>query len=81
MLLYVLSKILQVENLRKHFTKKNWFGRQSALVRAVDDVSFDVIEGESFVLAGESGSGKSTIAKIILRAIEPDGGKIIFDGS
>jgi peptide/nickel transport system ATP-binding protein len=80
-LLYVLSKILQVENLRKHFTKKNWFGRQSALVRAVDDVSFDVIEGESFVLAGESGSGKSTIAKIILRAIEPDGGKIIFDGS
>jgi peptide/nickel transport system ATP-binding protein len=66
--------------MKKYFTKKNWLGKQSAVVRAVDDVSFSVTAGESFVLAGESGSGKSTIAKIILRSIEPDGGKIIFDG-
>lgn len=73
--------ILQVEGLRKYFTKNNWFGKQSSLVRAVDDVSFSVDSGECFVLAGESGSGKSTIARLILRAIEPDGGRIVFDGS
>jgi peptide/nickel transport system ATP-binding protein len=75
-----LGEILRVENLKKHFTKKNWLGRQSSLVRAVDGISFSVNEGESFVLAGESGSGKSTIAKLILRSIEPDEGRIIFDG-
>ncbi|MEW6043858.1 MAG: ABC transporter ATP-binding protein [Thermoproteota archaeon] len=73
--------ILQVENLKKYFTKSNWFGRQTSLVRAVDDVSFSVQEGECFVLAGESGSGKSTVARLVLRAIEPDGGKIVFDGT
>jgi peptide/nickel transport system ATP-binding protein len=75
-----LSEILRIENLKKYFIKKNWLGKQSSLVRAVDDVSFSVKEGESFVLAGESGSGKSTIAKLILRSIIPDSGKIIFDG-
>ncbi|MFN3655424.1 MAG: ATP-binding cassette domain-containing protein, partial [Candidatus Nitrosotenuis sp.] len=73
--------ILQVEGLRKYFTKNNWFGKQTSFVRAVDDVSFSVDSGECFVLAGESGSGKSTIARLILRAIEPDSGKIVFDGS
>lgn len=76
-----MSEILRVENLKKYFTKKSWLGKQSSLVRAVDDVSFSVKEGESFVLAGESGSGKSTIAKLILRSITPDAGKIIFDGT
>jgi len=76
----VLGEILRVENLRKYFTKKNWLGKESSLVRAVDGVSFTVGDGESFVLAGESGSGKSTIAKLILRSIEPDSGKIIFEG-
>jgi peptide/nickel transport system ATP-binding protein len=77
----MLDEILRVENLKKYFTKKNWLGKQSSLVRAVDGVSFTVKSGQSFVLAGESGSGKSTIAKLILRAITPDGGKIIFDGT
>jgi peptide/nickel transport system ATP-binding protein len=77
----VLGEILRVENLKKHFTKKNWLGRESSLVRAVDGVTFTVNGGESFVLAGESGSGKSTIAKLILRAIEPDTGRIVFDGA
>lgn len=76
-----MPPILQVEGLRKYFTKRNWLGRQTSSVRAVDDVSFSVDAGECFVLAGESGSGKSTIARLILRAIEPDGGKIVFDGS
>jgi peptide/nickel transport system ATP-binding protein len=76
----LVQTILQVENLKKYFTKSNWFGRQTSLIRAVDDVSFSVEEGECFVLAGESGSGKSTIARLVLRAIEPDGGKIVFAG-
>lgn len=49
-------------------------------VKAVDDVSFSLEKGKVFVLAGESGSGKTTIARLILRAIEPDSGSIIFNG-
>lgn len=76
-----MSTILQVENLKKHYTKKNFFGKEISLVKAVDDVSFGIEEGQTLVLAGESGSGKSTIAKLVLRATPTDSGKIIFDGS
>lgn len=76
-----MSIILQVENLKKYYTKKNFFGKEISLVKAVDDVSFGIEEGQTLVLAGESGSGKSTIAKLVLRAIPADSGKIIFDGS
>lgn len=76
-----MSTILQVENLKKYYTKKNFFGKEISLVKAVDDVSFVIEEGQTLVLAGESGSGKSTIAKLVLRAIPADSGKIIFDGS
>lgn len=76
-----MSNILQVENLKKYFVKKNFFGKESGTVRAVDDVSFAVEEGKTLVLAGESGSGKSTIAKLILHAIPKDSGKIVFDGT
>ena len=55
------------------------FGKQSDIVRATDDISFSAKKGEVFVLAGESGSGKSTIAKLILRSIQPDSGKIFFE--
>ena len=55
------------------------FGSKSSTVRATDDISFSLKKGEVFVLAGESGSGKSTIAKLILRSIEPDSGKIFFE--
>jgi len=64
--------------LKKYFTKKGMFGAKSTTVRATDDVSFSLKEGEVFVLAGESGSGKSTIAKLILKSIELDSGKIFF---
>jgi len=74
-----VNEILKVEHLKKYFTKKGLFGPKSTTVRATDDVSFSLKKGEVFVLAGESGSGKSTIAKLILKSIEPDSGKIFFE--
>ena len=74
-----MNEILRVEYLKKYFTKKGIFGKKSDTVRAADGVSFTLNEGEVFVLAGESGSGKSTIAKLILKSIEPDSGKIFFE--
>ena len=74
-----MDEILRIEHLKKYFTKKGMFGKQSDIVRATDDISFSVKNGEVFVLAGESGSGKSTIAKLILRSIQPDSGKIFFE--
>ena len=74
-----MDEILKIENLKKHFVKKSLFSSKISTVRATDDVSFTIQRGEVFVLAGESGSGKSTIAKLILKAFEPDSGKIIFE--
>lgn len=56
------------------------FSSKSSTVKATDDVSFSLNKGEVFVLAGESGSGKSTIAKLVLKSIIADSGKIIFEG-
>lgn len=75
-----MDEILRVEHLKKYFIKKSLFRSKSSLVKATDDVSFSLHKGEVFVLAGESGSGKSTIAKLILKSIESDSGKIIFEG-
>ena len=75
-----MEEVLRIENLKKHFVKKSVFSSQVSIVRATDDISFSIKKGGVFVLAGESGSGKSTIAKLILRSIEPDSGKIIFQG-
>ena len=74
-----VKEILRVENLKKHFVKKSMFSSKSTNVRAADGISFSIKEGEVFVLAGESGSGKSTIARLILRSIQPDSGKIFFN--
>jgi peptide/nickel transport system ATP-binding protein len=76
----LMSDILKVEHLTKHFVKKGLFSSKSSIVKAVDDVSFSLKKGEVFVLAGESGSGKSTIARLIMKALEANSGKIIFEG-
>ena len=75
-----MSEILRVEHLKKYFTKKGLFASESSTVRAADDVSFSLNRGEVLVLAGESGSGKTTIAKLILKLIKADSGKIFFEG-
>ena len=75
-----MDEILRVESLSKQFVKKNIFGSKTSVVKAVEDVSFSLHNDEVLVIAGESGSGKSTIAKLILRAITPDYGKVIFQG-
>ena len=76
-----MNEVLRVDNLSKTFTKKNFFGSKTSTVRAVEDVTFTLHDNETLVIAGESGSGKTTIAKLILGAIRPDSGKIIFDGN
>ena len=75
-----MEEILSVKNLAKYFAKGG-FLRQREVVRAVDDISFSIKKGQTLVLAGESGSGKTTIARLILRAIEPDSGEIVFDNA
>jgi len=74
--------LLEVRNLTKVFDlAESPFGnRRSGEVRAVDDVSLDIHEGETLGLVGESGSGKSTLGRLILRLIEPTSGAILFDG-
>ena len=76
----MLGEILKVEGLSKQFTKKNLFGSKISTVKAVEYVTFSLHDDEVLVIAGESGSGKSTIAKLILRGIKPDSGKVVFDG-
>jgi len=73
------KEILRVENLKKYFVKKGMFGA-SSIVKATDNVSFSLFRGEVLVIAGESGSGKSTIARLILGSIPSDSGKISFEG-
>ena len=65
-----MNEILKIEGLSKTFTKKGFFNSNIDTVKAVNDVTFSLDEGEILAIAGQSGSGKSTIAKLILRAIE-----------
>ena len=74
-----MTEILKIEHLKKYYIKKKIFSSKSSIVKATDDVSFSIKKGEVFVLAGESGSGKTTIAKLILKSIQADTGKIIFE--
>ena len=73
--------LLQVRNLKTYFsTRTGLLGRETARVHAVDDVSFDIASGETLGLVGESGCGKSTTGRSILRLVEPTSGEILFEG-
>src|ERR671934_1284115 len=76
------NELLIVEDLEKYFpvTRGIIFQKEIASVKAVDGVSFTVREGETLGVVGESGCGKSTMARCVMRLLEPTGGKIIFDG-
>ena len=67
--------LLDVKNLKQYFN----VGRKDE-VKAVDDITFHIYEGETFGLVGESGSGKSTTGRTIIRLNQPSGGEITFDG-
>ena len=73
--------LLDVRHLRKTFSIRRGFSRKVVgQVRAVDDVSFTIAEGETLGLVGESGCGKTTTGRLILRLIEPSAGRIRFEG-
>jgi oligopeptide/dipeptide ABC transporter ATP-binding protein len=73
--------LLDVRNLRKYFpVRKGFLSRAVAQVRAVDGVSFSILKGETFGLVGESGCGKTTTGRAVLRLIEPDSGEVRFAG-
>jgi len=82
----VLSEIVKVEHLTKYFpVQKSFleqlFTRELSYVKAVDDVTFSIKSGEFFTLAGESGCGKTTTGRVIVKLLEPTSGKIYFNGT
>ncbi len=73
--------LLHVENLCKEFVAdSSVFSKEKKSVKAVDNISFDIYPGETFGLVGESGCGKSTTGRCIMRLTNPTGGKVVFDG-
>lgn len=75
-----LPNLLQVENLQVHFPIRRGFFQQTVgAVKAVDGVSFEIARGKTLALVGESGCGKTTVGKAILKLIQPTGGKVVVD--
>ena len=74
------QNLLEAKNLSKYFPIKNFFGKTTHAVKAVDQVTFAIRKGETFGLVGESGCGKSTLGRTLIRMYEPTSGNIIFDG-
>ncbi|MBE6346128.1 MAG: ABC transporter ATP-binding protein [Lentimicrobiaceae bacterium] len=80
--MYSQEPILKVQNLKTWYPlRKGVFGRTHSYIKSVDDVSFDVYPGETLGLVGESGCGKTTLGRSILRLVEPTSGNVIFEGS
>ena len=76
-----MAALLKVKNLTKHFVvERNLFGRELSVVQAVNDVNLEIQPGETLGLVGESGCGKSTVARLIMRLINPTEGQIWFQG-
>ncbi len=73
--------IIEVRNLRKHFSMGGqWMNKQHAVLKAVDGVSFTIGRGETLGLVGESGCGKTTCGRTIIRLYDPTGGEVVYDG-
>ena len=73
--------LLEVKHLKKYFdVETNFFGKPTAVLKAVDDVSFKIYKGEALGLVGESGCGKSTIGKMLVDLYKPTAGEILYDG-
>lgn len=76
-----MSVLISIKNLSKEFSvKRSLFSFKKDTVKAVDDVSFDIEKGETFGLVGESGCGKTTLGRMVIRIYEPTSGAIVYDG-
>lgn len=74
--------LLRVEGLKKYFpVRRGFFQRVAGWVKAVDEVSFEIPRGKTLGLVGESGCGKTTVGRTVLKLVEPDAGRIVYDGT
>ena len=76
----ITQPLLQIKGLTKHFPLKKSLFSKGDVVRAVDNIDFDVMPGETLGVVGESGCGKSTTARLLMQLIDPTAGEVVFDG-